>query len=395
MLSPAELSRYSRHLLLPEVGKEGQVRLKRASVLVVGAGGLGSPLLMYLAAAGVGRIGIVDFDTVELSNLQRQVLFGDADLGAKKTDAAARRLRGLNPHIEIDAFSERLTSQNALDIVGSYDLVADGTDNFATRYLINDACVLLGKLNVYASIYRFDGQLSVFGDDGGPCYRCLYPQPPPPGMVPSCAEGGVLGVLPGIMGSLQAAEVIKLICGIGSPLTGRLLLFDATEMSFKTLRVERDPSCPVCGDQPTQNHLIDYDDFCGTKAIEPDENLQDARNQSGSNMKWPGSVPEISVFELRDSLKDDPGTVIVDVRTPIEYQLTNIGGLLIPLSELAQRIDELSQYCDREVVVICKSGERSEQAVKFLRQSGIEGAVNLRGGILAWSKQIDSSIPTY
>ncbi len=384
MLTTAELARYSRHLLLPEVGQDGQERLKRTSVLVVGAGGLGSPLLMYLTAAGLGRIGIVDFDIVDASNLQRQVLFDEEDVGRKKVDAAVRRLRRLNSTVRFESYDTRLTSGNALEIIGEYDIVADGTDNFATRYLVNDACILSGKPNVYASIYRFEGQLSVFGAPDGPCYRCLYPVPPPPGMIPSCAEGGVLGILPGILGSLQAAEVIKMAAGIGDQMTGRLLLVDVAAMSFKTLKVDRNTDCPICGAHPTQTSLIDYDAFCGTGSV-----------GAAPTSERRSPIPELTVFELQERKERKSDTLILDVRTATEFELTNIGGMLVPLAELPGRLDDLAEYRDREIVVVCRSGARSARAVSVMIEAGFSRAFNLRGGLLAWSQEIDSSIPRY
>lgn len=369
MLTTEEIARYSRHLLLPEVGVEGQERLKASSVLVVGAGGLGSPLLMYLAAAGIGTIGIVDFDVVDVTNLQRQILFGHADVGRKKLAAAETRLAAINPHVRIVRHDTRLVAANALDLIGQYDIVADGTDNFATRYLVNDACVIAGRPNVYASIYRFDGQVSVFGVKDAPCYRCVYPEPPPPGTVPSCSEGGVLGVLPGIIGSIQASEVIKLAGGFGEPLVGRLLLFDALDMRFRTLKIPRDPTCPLCGDKPTQTKLIDYDAFCGP------------------------AVPEISTHELKTKLDTGDDFLLLDVRSEKEFDMTNIGGTLIPLPELMGRLSEISECREKDIVVICRSGARSGTAVKEMKKHGFKRVFNLRGGLLAWSETIDSTVP--
>ena len=391
MLTSAEISRYSRHLLLPEIGMEGQERLKAASVLVVGAGGLGSPLMMYLAAAGVGRIGVVDFDTVDESNLQRQVLYGKGDVGEKKLDAVVRRLHDLNDYISVERYDTHLSSENALDIVPQYDLVADGTDNFPTRYLVNDACVLAKKVNIYASIFRFDGQVSVFGTPDGPCYRCVYPEPPPPGMVPSCAEGGVLGVLPGILGSIQATEVIKMICRIGDPLVGRLLLFDALDMQFRTLKIHRDPECPVCGTSPTISNLIDYEEFCNGSH----HSTEDATETlTAGQMNSPG-IPELSALELKAKLDAADDLLLLDVRTPVEYQMTNIGGTLIPLPELQERLHELDDFREQEIVVVCRSGARSGSAVAFLKKSGFSKVRNLKGGLLAWSDTVDASITKY
>lgn len=391
MLTSGEISRYSRHLLLPEIGMEGQERLKAASVLVVGAGGLGSPLMMYLAAAGVGRIGVVDFDTVDESNLQRQVLYGKGDVGEKKLDAVVRRLHDLNDYISVERYDTHLSSENALDIVPQYDLVADGTDNFPTRYLVNDACVLAKKVNIYASIFRFDGQVSVFGTPDGPCYRCVYPEPPPPGMVPSCAEGGVLGVLPGILGSIQATEVIKMICRIGDPLVGRLLLFDALDMHFRTLTIHRDPECPVCGTSPTISKLIDYEEFCNRSH----HSTEDATETlTAGQMNSPG-ISELSALELKAKLDAADDLLLLDVRTPVEYQMTNIGGTLIPLPELQERLHELDDFREQEIVVVCRSGTRSGSAVAFMKKSGFSKVRNLKGGLLAWSDTVDASITKY
>lgn len=378
-LTPAERQRYSRHLLLPTFGLEGQQQLKKASVLLVGAGGLGSPLAMYLAAAGVGRMGIVDFDRVDVSNLQRQLLHGTKDVGREKLASAKDRIQEINPHVNVELHSVVLNSENALDIMADYDIVADGTDNFPTRYLVNDACVLLGKPNVYASIFRFDGQVSVFGMPDGPCYRCVYPEPPPPDLVPSCAEGGVLGVLPGIVGTLQATEVIKVLAGIGEPLIGRLLLLDALTMQFRTLRAHKDPDCPVCGTHPSVTTLIDYEAFCGVPS-ESEPNLD---------------VPELTVNEFQARLESGMAPLIIDVRETHEYNIANLGGYLIPLGSLAQRLDELEAYRSEELVVHCRSGVRSAKAVRLLRASGFSRAVNLKGGILAWSDTIDPTMPKY
>ncbi|WP_457652696.1 molybdopterin-synthase adenylyltransferase MoeB [Rhodocaloribacter sp.] len=381
-LSPEEIRRYSRHLILPDVGLEGQRKLKAASVLLIGAGGLGSPLAMYLAAAGVGRLGLVDFDVVDESNLQRQLLHGTSDVGRSKLDSARDRLREINPHVHVETYETRLTSENALDLVAEYDLVADGTDNFPTRYLVNDASVLTGTPNVYGSIFRFEGQASVFGAPGGPCYRCLYPEPPPPGLVPSCAEGGVLGVLPGIVGALQATEVVKWITGIGEPLVGRLLLFDALAMTFRTLKVRRDPNCPVCGDHPAVTELIDYEVFCGI----PQAKAAEARAEP---------VPEIDVRALKARLDRGEAPFLLDVREPHEYAIANLGAPLIPVGVLAERLGELEAHRDAEIVVYCRSGVRSARAVRLLRERGFTGAVNLKGGILAWSDEIDPTVPKY
>ncbi len=386
-LTPEELRRYNRHLILPEVGLEGQKKLKAASVLLVGAGGLGSPLALYLAAAGVGRLGLVDFDVVDETNLQRQVLHGTKDVGRPKLESARDRILDINPHVQVDLYETRLTSENALDIIKEYDLVADGTDNFPTRYLVNDACVLAGKPNVYASIFRFEGQVSVFGTPDGPCYRCLYPEPPPPGLVPSCAEGGVLGVLPGLVGTIQATEVIKMILGIGTPLIGRLLLVDALHMQFRTLKVRKNPECPICGEHRTIHELIDYEQFCGL----PSRNGEAAAQQTAES-----EVPEITVHDLKARLERGDRPVILDVRKPHEVQIASIEhDLLIPVDELPERLSELEPYRDREIVVYCRSGARSARATKLLREAGFRDVKNLKGGILAWSQEIDPSIPQY
>lgn len=376
--TPKSAARYSRHLVLPEVGPEGQQALGRARVLTVGAGGLGAPVGLYLAAAGVGTLGVADFDTVDESNLQRQVTFGTSDIGRPKVEAARDRLTDLNPDIDVVAHPVRLSRDNALDIIGGYDIVVDGSDNFATRYLINDACVILGKPNVYGSVYRFEGQATVFGAPGGPCYRCLYPAPPPPGVVPSCAEGGVLGVLPGIIGAIQATETIKWIVGAGETLVGRLLLFDALKMRFRELRLERDSSCPVCGTTPTIRELIDYDQFCGTASQKDDDNV---------------TVPEIDPIELKRRLDAGEDIYILDVREPHERNICDIGGELIPMGELPGRVRELDS--EREIVVYCRTGRRSAHVVGFLNQWGFEKVLNLRGGLHAWSDEVDPAVPKY
>ncbi len=378
-LTNDEVLRYSRHLIMPEVGMEGQLKLKKAKVLLVGSGGLGAPLGLYLAAAGVGRLGIVDFDVVDFTNLQRQVIFGTSDVGRKKLEAARERLLNLNPEIQIDAYETRLTSDNALDILRDYDIVADGTDNFPTRYLVNDACVLLGKPNVYGSIFRFEGQASVFGFPGGPCYRCLYPEPPPPGLVPSCAEGGVLGVLPGIIGCIQAMETLKLILGSGDSLVGRLLLFDALRMRFRELKLRRNPDCPVCGEHRTITKLIDYAEFCGIRGEEMETKTVD--------------IPEITPTQLKARLDRGDDIYILDVREPHEYQICNLQGHLIPLGDLPKRMSELDS--SREIVAHCRSGKRSADAVQFLTKAGFRKIWNLKGGILAWSDEVDPSVPKY
>jgi sulfur-carrier protein adenylyltransferase/sulfurtransferase len=399
VLSPAETLRYARHLVLEDVGEAGQRKLKAARVLIVGAGGLGSPASLYLAAAGVGTLGLVDFDDVDASNLQRQVLYGERDLGRPKLDAALERLRDLNPHIRLVPHAERLTSANALDIIGGYDIVIDGTDNFPTRYLVNDACVLLGKRNVYGSILKFDGQLSVFaGGDDAPCYRCLFREPPPPGLVPSCAEGGVLGVLPGVIGSLQALEAIKLITGAGEPMIGRLLLFDALKLSWRELKLRRNPECPVCGDAPTVTRLIDYDVFCG---LEPDGAAAVSQGGGEAGAAAAGATEpeapfEIGVAELKERLDTGEALELVDVREPFEWRIANLGDYgarMIPMGEVAARADELDPA--REIVVYCRSGARSGDVVRYLREQGFARARNLRGGILAWGAEIDPSVPRY
>jgi sulfur-carrier protein adenylyltransferase/sulfurtransferase len=380
-LTTDELARYSRHLILPEVGMEGQQRLKAAKVLCVGTGGLGSPLALYLAAAGVGTLGLVDFDVVDASNLQRQIIHSTKDIGRKKLDSAAEKLTALNPALTVVKHETMLTSANALEIIKDYDVVADGTDNFPTRYLVNDACVLLGKPNAYGSIFRFEGQASVFATEDGPCYRCLYPEPPPPGLVPSCAEGGVLGILPGLVGVIQATEVIKLILGKGSPLIGRLLLVDALNMRFRELKLRKNPECPVCGANPTITELIDYQQFCG---IVP---------ETKEEKKMTNGIPQMTVQELKQRRDAGEEIFVLDVREPFEYQIAQIGGTLIPLNDVPQRLGEIPR--DREVVVQCKSGGRSQRAAEFLQQSGYTNVKNLTGGILAWADQIDPKVAKY
>jgi len=378
-LSKEEILRYSRHLIMPEVGMEGQLKLKQARVLLIGTGGLGAPLGLYLAAAGVGQIGLVDFDVVDFTNLQRQVLFGTSDVGRPKITAAADRLRNLNPAIRIDAIETRLSSENALELFRDYDIIVDGTDNFPTRYLVNDACVLLGKPNVYGSIFRFEGQITVFGYPDGPCYRCLYPEPPPPGLVPSCAEGGVLGVLPGIVGTIQAAETLKLLIGKGQPLIGRLLLFDALGMKFRELKLRKNPDCPVCGTHRSVTKLIDYAEFCGIRGEEAPSTVT--------------NIPEITPTELKSRLDHGDDLYILDVREPHEYQICNLHGHLIPLGELPRRVHELDS--SREIVAHCRSGKRSAEAVQFLQKAGFRKIWNLKGGILAWSDEVDPTVPKY
>jgi len=378
MLSHEELLRYSRHLTLPDVGLEGQLKLRAARVLLIGAGGLGSPAALYLAAAGVGTLGVADFDIVDRSNLQRQILYGTSEIGMRKIDAARNRLHDVNPHVQIETFSDRLTSANALDILRGFDIVVDGSDNFPTRYLVNDACVLLAKPDVYGSVFRFDGQVSVFSATQGPCYRCLYSEPPPPDLVPSCAEGGVLGVLPGIIGSLQALEVIKLVVGFGDPLIARLLLFDGRKMQFRELALEKDPDCPVCGSHPTVRSLIDYEAFCGME--------EEGRGKE--------EAAEISALELQRERDRKPDLVLVDVREPVETDIARIAGSrLIPLGELPQRIRELPP--DAEIVTHCHHGQRSMHAREILKGAGFANVRSLAGGIDAWSRDVDAGVPRY
>jgi len=379
-LSKDEILRYSRHLIMPEVGMEGQLKLKKAKVLCIGAGGLGSPLALYLAAAGVGRLGIVDFDVVDFTNLQRQVIHTTADVGKPKLTSAKESILELNPNVEVVTYETRLTSENALDLLKDYDIIVDGTDNFPTRYLVNDACVLLGKPNVYGSIFRFEGQVSVFDARKGPCYRCLYPEPPPPGLVPSCAEGGVLGVLPGIVGCIQAMEAIKLIIGQGQPLIGRLLVYDALSIKFRELKLRKNPECPVCGAQPTITRLIDYEQFCGIRGEEHTPVITGIR--------------EITAREVKKMMDEKKPFVLIDVREPHEFQICRIpGSKLIPLGEVPKRMNELNSA--DEMVVYCRSGQRSARAVDLLMKAGFRKVHNLGGGILAWSDQVDPSVPKY
>ena len=377
-LSNEEVLRYSRHLILPDVGVEGQLTLKQAKVLCIGAGGLGSPLALYLAAAGVGTLGIVDFDTVDLTNLQRQIIHTTADVGRKKLDSAAESIAAINPNVKVRKFETRLSSANALELFQDFDIIADGTDNFPTRYLVNDACVLTGKPNVYGSIFRFEGQASVFATKGGPCYRCLYPEPPPPGMVPSCAEGGVLGILPGLVGVIQATETIKLILGLGETLAGRLLMIDARSMRFRELKLRKNPDCPACGAHPTVKELIDYNQFCGV-----------SQNETGAAV----TMADMTVEELKRRLDAGDDILVLDVREPHEYQICNIGGHLIPLNDLPKRVTEIDP--GREIVVHCKMGGRSAKAVDYLRQSGFAKVHNLAGGINAWAERVDPRVPKY
>ena len=378
VLSNDEILRYSRHLIMPEVGMEGQQKLKAAKVLCIGAGGLGSPLALYLTAAGVGTLGIVDFDVVDYTNLQRRIIHTTADVGRKKLDSAAEKLKAINPFLNLRTFDMKLTSANALELFREFDIVADGTDNFPTRYLVNDACVLTGKPNVYGSIFRFEGQASVFATEDGPCYRCLYPEPPPPGLVPSCAEGGVLGILPGLVGVIQATETIKLILGQGDSLAGRLLLVDALGMKFRELKLRKNPDCPICGTHRTITELIDYDQFCGIRGQE---------EPAGND------VPSISVEELKKKLDAKADVFILDVREPHEYQICNLKGYLIPVGDLPKRVNELDS--SREIVAHCKMGGRSAKAVNFLRRAGFTKVYNLSGGILAWADRVDPKMPKY
>ena len=377
-----EIARYSRHLIMPEVTLEGQKRIKAASILCIGAGGLGSPIALYLAAAGVGRLGLVDFDVVDFSNLQRQILHGTDDVGRKKLNSAKDRIKAVNPNVQVDLHDCFFRSENAKELVQNYDIVVDGTDNFPTRYLSNDVCVLTKKPNIYGSIFRFEGQCTVFAPHlGGPCYRCMFPEPPPPGMVPSCAEGGVLGVLPGIIGVMQAIEAIKLIIGIGEPLIGRLVSFDALKMRYKEFKVRRDPNCPICGDHPTIHELIDYDQFCGIP-------------QADAEAEKEMYVPTINAVELKKMFDRKGGFVLIDVREPFEYDICHIDqARLIPLGELPARLSELDSA--DEIVLHCKSGSRSAKALRILQEAGFKKVVNLEGGITAWSDQVDPMVPKY
>ena len=379
-LTPEQLIRYSRHFILPNVGEEGQKKLLASKVLIIGTGGLGSPLALYLSAAGVGTIGLVDFDTVDLSNLQRQVIFAESDIDTPKVDAAAKRLRQMNADLKIIKYNERITSANALKIMKDYDIIIDGTDNFPTRYLTNDACVILKKPTVYGSIFRFDGLVTVFKADEGPCYRCLYPEPPPPGMVPSCAEGGVLGILPGTIGVIQATEAVKLICGIGKTLIGRLLVYDALNMTFRELKLRKDPNCPVCGKNPTITELIDYEQFCGLK--------NHTVEQSG--------VKEITVQDLKKKLDAKEEFLLLDVREPFEFKIAKIpGGKLMPLGDIESKLKEFESFKDEEIVAYCHRGPRSRRALEILHSKGFKNLKNVSGGIDAWALQVDVSIPRY
>lgn len=394
-LSKEEIARYSRHLILPEVGMEGQQKLKAARVLCVGTGGLGAPLALYLAAAGVGTIGLVDFDVVDESNLQRQIIHSQATVGKLKVDSAEQMLHGLNKNVTIVKHNTMLTSANAMEIFRDYDVIADGTDNFQTRYLVNDACVLLGKPNAYGSIFRFEGQASVFGLPEGPCYRCLYPEPPPPGLVPSCAEGGVLGILPGLVGVIQATETIKLILGIGEPLVGRLLLVDALGMTFRTLKLRKNPECPVCGPNPTVTELIDYDQFCGVPKPTEAGPLEVAKDKAVGEGQVVDGVPQISVETLKRKLDAGEPVFVLDVREPHEYPIANLGAPLIPVGQIEQRMGELADQKDAEIVVHCRSGARSQKAAVALKNAGFHNVSNLSGGILAWADRIDPTMAKY
>jgi len=390
-LSHEEVKRYSRHLIMPEVGMAGQKKLKASSVLLIGAGGLGSPLGMYLAAAGVGRIGLVDYDVVDYTNLQRQIIHGTKDVGRLKLDSAADRLRDINPHVQLDLYDVPLTSANALELLAPYDVVIDGTDNFPTRYLTNDACVLLGKPNVYGSIFRFEGQASVFNYEDSPCYRCLYPEPPPPGLVPSCAEGGVLGVLPGTIGAIQATEAIKILLGIGTSLSGRLLLYDALHMSFDEVRLRKNPNCPICSQNRTIHELIDYEQFCGMPAHDRSEfTTQTDGHQNGN------TVPEITPLDLKKRLDQGDDLYILDVREPHEWDISNLshlGAHLIPKGKVLERMSELDTA--REMVVQCRTGARSADVIRLLQQHGFSKMLNLTGGINRWADEVEPALPKY
>lgn len=384
-LSHDEIKRYSRHLIMPEVGMEGQKKLKAAKILLVGTGGLGSPTAMYLAAAGIGTLGLVDYDVVDVTNLQRQIIHGTKDIGVPKIDSASATLADLNPYVTIIKHEVPLTSENALDIIKNYDIVIDGTDNFPTRYLVNDACVMSGKINVYGSIFRFEGQVSVFGAADGPCYRCLFPSPPPPGLVPNCAEGGVLGILPGTIGTLQATEAIKVILGVGKPLIGRLMLYDALEMTFDTVKVKKNPACPVCGEHPTVTELIDYEQFCGVPAHD--------RSTYGE-LEAEVIIPAISVKQLKSRLEDGQNLLLIDVRDAHELDISRLDmAVHIPKNEVKHRLDEIPR--DIPVVVQCRTGVRSSEVVSWLMDAGYQNAVNLAGGINAWARLIDPTVPEY
>jgi len=388
-LSHEEVQRYSRHLIMPEVGAAGQKKLKASSILLIGAGGLGSPLGMYLAAAGIGRIGMVDYDVVDYTNLQRQIIHGTKDVGRPKLESARDRILDINPHVQLDLYEVPLTSDNALEIFAPYDVIIDGTDNFPTRYLTNDASVLLGKPNVYGSIFRFEGQASVFYAEEGPCYRCLFPEPPPPGLVPSCAEGGVLGILPGTIGAIQATEAIKLLLGIGEPLIGRLLLYDALSMNFDYVRLRKNPNCPVCSENPTLTELIDYEQFCGMPAHDRSLYVSGENGQSDA-------VPQLTPAELKARLDKGDNLFILDVREPHEWEISNLsdlGTLLIPKGQVLERMGELDTA--QEMVVYCRTGVRSADVIRQLREHGFKKMWNLDGGINRWAKEVDDSLPTY
>ena len=380
-LSHEEIHRYSRHLLIPDVGLAGQQKLKAASVLIIGTGGLGSPVALYLAAAGVGRIGLVDYDVVDFSNLQRQIIHGESRLGDLKVESARDRILDLNPEIQVDIYNEFISSENAFEISEPYDIIIDGTDNFPTRYLVNDLCVLTGKPNVYGSIFRFDGQASVFYAEKGPCYRCLFPEPPPPGLVPSCAEGGVFGVLPGTIGSIQATEALKLILGIGDSLIGRLLLYDALDLSFQTVKLQKNPDCKICGHTPEVTELIDYEDFCGVPARDHD--------QGSAGEEWDITAPELAA-----KLKEGTEVRLIDVREPHEREISNLEGSdRFPLGQFASRLSELDS--SQEIVLFCKAGTRSTRALEILASAGFKKVKNLKGGINAWANEVDPSLPIY
>jgi len=383
-LTPEQIKRYTRHILLPEIGVEGQKKLLAAKVLVVGAGGLGCPISLYLAAAGVGTIGLVDFDTVDASNLQRQILFTTEDIGKPKVEVAAKRLKALNPDVVVNTYVVALKSDNIMDILKNYDMIIDGTDNFPTRYLTNDAAALQGKPNIYGSIFRFDGQLTVFKTPEGPCYRCLYPEPPPPGEVPSCAEGGVMGAMVGTIGAMQATEAIKLITGVGTPAIGKLVIYNSLDMQFRNLKLRKDPNCPLCGEHPTVKELIDYEMFCGMK-VEETQTKEVTVNKD-----------EIDALALKVKIDEKQDFVLVDVREQNEYDMARIpGSVLVPLSQLPNRFHELDKYKGKEIVVHCKMGGRSAKAITFLKQQGFENLVNLAGGITGWSDQVDPTVPKY
>ena len=384
-LSHEEVLRYSRHLIMPEVGMEGQKKLKAAKILLIGTGGLGSPTSLYLAAAGIGKIGLVDYDVVDYTNLQRQVIHGTKDVGRSKLDSATETLSDVNPHVELVQYLTPLTSENALEIIEDYDIVIDGTDNFPTRYLVNDACVMSGKINVYGSIFRFEGQVSVFGAEDGPCYRCLFPEPPPPGLVPSCAEGGVLGILPGTVGTLQATEAIKLVLGVGRPLIGRLMLYDALEMTFDTLKVRKNPECPVCSEHPTLTELIDYEQFCGVPAHDRSTFEDDLEVKP---------IPAIGVKALKESLDNGEDLLILDVREIHEVDISKIEGAVnIPKGDVLNRLNEIPR--DVKLIVQCRTGVRSADVVRWLQEHNYDNAYNLVGGINAWARQIDPTLPVY